>query len=103
MKAPARISVVIPCYNHGKYLGRAIQSVLDQHYDDIEIIVVDDGSVDETKSETAKFSNVKYIYQQNQGLSAARNTGIAASTGNYLVFLDADDWLAENAFNINLK
>lgn len=103
MSSVSRISVIIPCYNHGKYLARAIRSVREQEYDDVEIIIVDDGSTDTTKEDAARFADAKYIYQQNQGLSAARNTGIRASTGKYLVFLDADDWLAENAFSINLE
>lgn len=96
-----RISVIIPCYNHGNYLAKAVQSVFDQHYQDVEIIVVDDGSADNTREIAEQFPGVKYIFQENQGLSAARNTGIEASTGNYLVFLDADDWLLKKALSIN--
>jgi glycosyltransferase involved in cell wall biosynthesis len=87
------ISVVIPCYNHGNYLARAIVSVLSQTYQHTEIIVVDDGSVDNTKQVAEEFSNVIYVYQHNQGLSAARNTGIDHSKGKHILFLDADDWL----------
>lgn len=103
MNDAALISVIIPCYNHGKFLAKAIKSVLEQDHKNTEIIVVDDGSADDTRLQAEKFNNVKYIYQHNQGLSAARNTGIAASSGEYLVFLDADDWLAEHALTINLK
>ncbi|CAN5622873.1 hypothetical protein BH10BAC3_BH10BAC3_24220 [soil metagenome] len=99
----AQVSVIIPCYNHGYYLSKAIESVQSQQYPGIEIIVVDDGSKDNTKQVSNGYQNVKYIYQQNQGLSAARNTGINNSSGKYLVFLDADDWLLENAIKINLK
>ncbi len=97
-----KISVIIPCYNHGRYLARAIESINSQSVKDTEIIVVDDGSTDNTKEETTRYPEIIYIYQSNQGLSAARNTGIRASKGDYLVFLDADDWLAPDALKINL-
>lgn len=96
------VSVIIPCYNHGRYLARAIESVLAQDYPHHEIIVVDDGSKDETPSVARRYEAVKYIYQHNQGLSAARNTGIDNCTGQFLVFLDADDWLFPEAFSTNL-
>lgn len=99
---PAVVSIIIPCYNHGKYLAKAIDSVLAQRYKQYEIIVVDDGSIDNTRSVAESYKTVKYIYKTNGGLSAARNTGIDNSTGNYLVFLDADDWLFEDALSINL-
>lgn len=97
------VSVVITCYNHACYLPKAIESVLSQSYQHIETIVVDDGSRDNTREVAEGFDKVKYIYQQNQGLPAARNTGMAASTGDYLVFLDADDWLLPEAIATNLK
>jgi len=95
------ISVIIPCYNHGRYLRTAIESVLAQTYPNVEIIVVDDGSKDNTKEVAAGFDKVKYVYQQNSGLSASRNTGIKESKGEYLLFLDADDWLYPEALQIN--
>ncbi len=101
MEAPF-VSVIIPCYNHGKYLPEAFQSIWLQDYPNIEIIVVDDGSADDTKQVTEKYPEVKYIYQANQGLSAARNTGIKNSKGEFLVFLDADDWLLPEAIDTNL-
>lgn len=97
------VSVIIPCYNHGRYLAEAIQSVLNQTYKSIEIIVVDDGSTDNTKHVAESFPNVKYVFQENQGLSAARNTGILNSVGDYLVFLDADDLLMVDALAYNLN
>lgn len=102
------VSVIIPCYNHGKYLPDAINSVLAQRHRNVEIIVVDDGSTDCTKAVVAEqyadVKAVKYIYQQNKGLSAARNTGIEHSSGSYFIFLDADDWLiGENAITTNLS
>lgn len=101
------ISVVIPCYNHGKYLPDAIDSVLSQNHKNVEVLVVDDGSTDCTKDVVCRryagVAPVRYIYQCNQGLSAARNTGIDHSNGNYFVFLDADDWLVDNALTTNIS
>ena len=85
------ISVVIPCYNHGRFLDEAIQSVNGQDYPNKEIIVVDDGSTDDTAEVAARFPGVKYVYQVNSGLAAARNTGTLHARGEYLIFLDADD------------
>lgn len=97
------VSIIIPCYNHGKYLANAIQSVLSQTYPLVEIIVVDDGSVDDTKTVCLEYPKVIYVYQINSGLSAARNTGVKHATGEFLVFLDADDWLLDNALKNNLE
>jgi glycosyltransferase involved in cell wall biosynthesis len=87
------VSVIIPAYNQGHYLGEAIQSVIDQTYPDFELVVVDDGSTDKTAQVACSFSDprVHYIHQENRGLSAARNTGILRSSGEYLTFLDSDD------------
>jgi glycosyltransferase involved in cell wall biosynthesis len=98
-----KVSVVITCYNHGMYLRDAIQSIQRQTYQPIEIVVVDDGSTDNTREIAQSFADVKYVYQPNEGLSAARNKGIAESCGQYIVFLDADDWLYEEAIAINLS
>jgi glycosyltransferase involved in cell wall biosynthesis len=97
------VSVIITCYNHSQYLNQAINSVRYQTYKNIEIIVVDDGSTDATKSVAQQNADVNYIYQHNQGLSAARNTGIKHSKGEFLMFLDADDFFYENAISINLE
>ncbi len=97
------VSVVIPSYNHAAYLSDAIESVRKQTYPNIEIIVVDDGSTDNTKSIMQKYPHVKYVFQQNQGLSAARNTGISNSKGEFLVFLDADDLLYDYAIAYNVE
>jgi glycosyltransferase involved in cell wall biosynthesis len=91
-----RISVIIPAFNAACYLGEAIESVLAQTMPADEIIVVDDGSDDDTAGMAEKFSRIHIIRQPNQGCAVARNTGIAASTGSRLAFLDADDiWLPE--------
>lgn len=98
------ISVIIPCYNHGRYLSKAISSIREQKdYSNYEIIVVDDGSIDDTRSIAENFAGVVYVYQENAGLSAARNTGIENSKGDYLIFLDADDWLFPDAMATNIR
>lgn len=101
-KESSLISVIITCYNHGQYLARAIESVLKQNYQNFEIIVVDDGSTDNTAQISENYTDVKYVYQSNQGLSAARNTGIDHSSGVYISFLDADDWFLPGALSANL-
>lgn len=90
------VSVVIPAYNQSQFLADAVHSVLCQTLDDLEVIVVDDGSTDDTAQVASGIRDprVRYIYQENRGLSAARNTGIRASTGKYLSFLDCDDLFA---------
>jgi len=97
------VSVIIPCYNHGQYLQQAIDSINAQSYRHVELIVVDDGSVDSTKSVAANNQQVRYIFQLNQGLSAARNTGIRHSRGDFLLFLDADDLLYPDAIAFNVQ
>ena len=92
------VSVIIPTYQHAHFVGQAIESVLAQTYEDYEIIVVDDGSTDNTSEVLAEFGNqIKAIHhQENRGLSAARNTGIMASHGSLVAFLDADDvWMPD--------
>ncbi|KMQ51470.1 Glycosyl transferase [Chitinispirillum alkaliphilum] len=91
------ISVIIPTYNCEKFISEAVESVLNQEYKPKEIIVVDDGSTDNTAQVLSKYrSNLIYIFQNNQGVSSARNMGIMQSTGEFLTFLDSDDiWLPE--------
>lgn len=96
------VSVVITSYNHAQFIGQAIESVITQNYTHHEIIVVNDGSTDNTESIVAGYGQVKYVYQENQGLPAARNTGIAHCRGEFLVFLDADDWLLPQALAVNV-
>ena len=91
------VSVVIPCYNQARFLGDAIRSVHQQTCRDVEVIVVNDGSTDETAEVAAQFPDVRVITQDNRGLSAARNAGLAHSRGELIVFLDADDRLLPGA------
>jgi glycosyltransferase involved in cell wall biosynthesis len=97
------VSVIIPCYKQAGFLSDAIESVLAQTHPHVEIIVVDDGSPDDTSDVALRYPGVRCIRQRNQGLSAARNTGIRESTGDFLVFLDADDRLIPNALETGLK
>lgn len=88
-----KFSVVIPSYNREKVVLRAIDSVLKQSFNDFEIIVVDDGSIDNTKSAVTSIGDkrIKYVYQENQGATAARNTGVINAKGEFVSFLDSDD------------
>ena len=96
------VSVIIPAYNQGHYLGEAIQSVLDQTYPDFEIVVIDDESTDNSREVVQGFSDprVHYIFQENRGLSAARNTGILSATGSLVTFLDSDDRFLPNKLEL---
>lgn len=87
------ISVIIPTYNYGKYIEEAIQSVLHQDYAPLEIVIVDDGSTDNTCEIVKPYltDNVRYYYQENKGNAAARNFGIRQARGTYIALLDADD------------
>lgn len=102
----SKISIVITAYNYGEYLEEAIESAYNQTVQAHEIIVVNDGSTDDTKEIAERYmfkqfpyisSPVTVINQINKGLPSARNTGIMAATGDYILFLDADDVLMENA------
>lgn len=86
-----KVSIVIPCYNQAHFLSDAIESALNQTYPNIEVIVVDDGSTDDTKIIANKYPQIKYIYQDNKHLSGARNTGIKSTKGKWIVTLDSDD------------
>jgi glycosyltransferase involved in cell wall biosynthesis len=93
-----KVSVLIPSYNHAHYLDHALQSVISQSFSDWEAIVIDDGSTDDTQKVTAQFDDprIRYIYQENQGLSAARNTGLREANSETIALLDADDIWKEN-------
>jgi glycosyltransferase involved in cell wall biosynthesis len=97
------ISVIIPVFNGDKYLGEAIKSVLSQTDFKLEVIVVDDGSTDDTAKVAKSFnSSVRYCYQINAGPGAARNQGIALALGDYFAFIDADDLWTEDKMNRQL-
>ena len=96
-----KISIIVPVFNSEKTIERCLTSLINQSYFDIEIIVVDDGSTDRTarliEKIAEKTSLVKYFYQENSGVSAARNLGISKSNGEYIMFVDSDDCLEQNA------
>jgi glycosyltransferase involved in cell wall biosynthesis len=91
------VSVVIPCYNQAHYLGEAVESALAQSYGSVETFVVDDGSSDNSGEISARYPRVRYLRQPNRGVAAARNAGLAASHGQFVLFLDADDRLLPEA------
>jgi hypothetical protein len=98
-----RFSVVIPAYNSAATLARAIESVRVQSWPAHEIIVVDDGSMDATAAVARQFDPVRLIQQPNSGVSVARNAGAAAATGEWLAFLDADDWYAPDRIRLHAE
>ena len=102
MKFQAFISVIIPIYNVEKYLKQCVDSVLNQTFRDIEVILVDDGSLDSCPQICDEYARqdarIKVIHQKNGGQSSARNSGIVASSGKYLSFVDPDDWLDLDAY-----
>ena len=88
------VSVIIPVYNCERFLAEAIESALAQTYRPLEIIVVDDGSTDQSADIARSYEEVRYIYQSNQGLAVTRNRGLAIAQGEFISFLDSDDlWL----------
>lgn len=95
-----KVSIIIPVYNAEKFLGKCINSVLTQTYENWEIIIIDDGSTDNSEkiyNEFAKNDNrFKVYYQDNKGVSAARNFGINIAQGKYIIFIDADDWIEKD-------
>jgi glycosyltransferase involved in cell wall biosynthesis len=94
------VAIIVPCYNYGRFIGATIERISDQSISPAEIIVVDDGSTDETGEVCRRYEQIKYIYQPNGGPSSARNSGLAASTSQYVMFLDADDILCVNGLEI---
>jgi len=97
------VSIVIPCFNQGRFLGEAIDSALAQAHPAIEVIVVNDGSTDDTRSVACARPGVRHIEQRNQGAPTARNTGLADSRGEYVLFLDADDRLLPHAVALGIQ
>jgi glycosyltransferase involved in cell wall biosynthesis len=102
MREGPLVSVIVPCYNGETFLKEALKSAMAQSYPQVEIIVVDDGSTDSSPEIAQRFP-VRYIRQQNRGLSEARNSGVRESKGSYLVFLDADDRLKPRAIETGLR
>src|ERR1700683_5783441 len=98
----ATVAVIIPTFNHAHFLVDAITSVLEQTRQADEIIVVDDGSIDDPATVVAQFQRVRLIRQDNRGLSAARNTGLRGCKTSHVVFLDADDRLFPTALQAGL-
>ena len=98
------VSVIIPCYNSGIFIEQAINSVKNQTYNNIEIIVINDGSTDQyTLNYFKNVKNVILINQKNKGLSNARNVGIKKAKGKYILPLDADDWIRKDAIQLMVK
>lgn len=92
-----KVSIVVPVYNTEKYIERCLNSIINQTYKNIEIIIINDGSTDKSEEKIKpyliKYKSIKYIYKENGGLSSARNKGIDISSGEYLSFVDSDDWI----------
>ena len=102
-----KVSIIIPVYNVERYLEECLLSAVNQDYENIEIIIVDDGSTDGSDKIVEKFkveySIIKTIRTKNQGLSAARNQGLEMATGDYVVFLDSDDWFEKNTVSLCIQ
>ncbi len=96
-----KFSIIVPCFNVEKYIDECVRSLLGQTYVNFEIILIDDGSTDGTSDICINYSNIDnrviYIRKENEGLSAARNLGIKHATGEYIVFVDGDDYITSNA------
>ena len=97
------ISIIIPVFNGEKYINRCIDTIINQNYDSMEILIVNDGSTDNTLEKcneyAQKFENIRIIKQKNKGVCYSRNVGIKNAQGRYIFFVDADDYLLENSFN----
>ena len=102
-----KVSVIIPIYNTEEYLARCLNSVINNTYPNLEIICVNDGSTDNSREILAEFekkdNRIKVIDEKNQGVSKARNTGLRNATGDYIAFIDSDDWVHAQYFEILLK
>lgn len=95
-----KISIIIPTYNRANLLPIAVQSVIDQTYQNWELVIVDDGSIDNTKEVVSAFNEprIKYIYQKNAGVAAAMNTGFQNASGDYFAWLDSDNYYHRGTF-----
>ena len=96
------ISIIVPVYNVEKYLEKCIDSILNQSYQNLEIILIDDGSTDNSGSICDEYKKkdqrVQVIHQKNQGQSSARNAGLNIAKGSYIGFVDSDDWIEQNMY-----
>lgn len=101
------VSVIVPMYNSASYIGKTIESILNQTYRNIELIIVDDGSTDKSKEVVSNYvstdERVKYIYQPNEGAPSARNRGLKMSKGDYVIFFDADDIMLPKSISLFIK
>ncbi|MGM9746611.1 MAG: glycosyltransferase family 2 protein [Paludibacteraceae bacterium] len=101
------ISVIVPVYNTADYLSRCVESIVNQIHDDLQIILIDDGSTDESGAMAdewqAKDSRIEVYHQPNQGQSAARNVGLQHAKGEYIAFVDSDDYIDSNYFSTMLQ
>lgn len=95
-----KVSIIVTVYNTEKYIEQCINSLLNQTYKNIEIILIDGGSTDNTpeicRNYESKYENIKLVHKENEGVSAARNRGVAEATGDYIFFVDGDDWIENN-------
>lgn len=105
MKLTEKISVIVPVYNVEKYLVRCVDSIVNQTYENLEIILVDDGSPDASGSICDSFTDprIRVIHKENGGLSSARNAGLDIATGDYIGFIDSDDWIAPDMYETMLR
>lgn len=96
------LSVIVPCYNSERYIRRCVESILKQTYSSLEVIIVNDGSTDKSEEliKSINDSRIKYIYQDNSGVSIARNKGIESSEGDYITFVDSDDTIEPNMYEV---
>lgn len=104
MERKELVSIIIPIYNVEKFLRQCLETVVTQTYPHLEIILVNDGSPDQSEAICKEFfkkdTRIRYIRQENAGLSAARNAGIDLATGDYITFIDPDDWVTEDYIEI---
>ena len=96
------VSVIIPVHNGARFIKQAIESVLNQSHTNLEIIVIDDGSIDNTKNVVLSFPQVNYHYQEHQGVASARNKALSMASGDFIAFLDADDFYDHKKLEIQL-
>ena len=95
--------MIIPVYNGEKYISDCIESVLCQVYNDFEIIVIDDGSSDNTAEVCGKFDRIRYFHQENRGVSMARQKGLELAEGEFITFIDGDDTVSPDLMKLNMK